>query len=438
MNNSYPVVEQRPLDPVPPKKFLGPKRSRTADEIPRGVSNHRLVYRTGGEYVLDNYALPLDSETVLDATNVTVVDVSRDAEVLVQLDIPSKDADLFRLHVTFACTVTDPVAVVRGGAQDLQKVLKPYLKGHRRIFELGLDYELAQINQARRKITAQVTAFTTMSPPIYIGLATELASVEVLTPPDVSKFEQSRREQVNRHSIEFERQHNSYQLRSAASEYEQDIAVRSQRHEIDLDARKRDYERYQYSQHSEVANDPISALKFSYSVGEISAKDFADELLRLEKEERNDRRTELAQQREWEREDSRGNREWERETARQHWETERLDKAEKWRIEQRKLEHQDSERKRQQILDREDRAFERDDERRKLEAQFEIIRELAQRGHLDSANVNLERVVSTMLADVPEPDRSGLDEIEALSSTDVIPADANEFDDVEVREEDDH
>ena len=74
-----------------------------------------LVYRVDGDYLLDSARLRRGDDDVVRATHVSVVDMRSGAPVVVELSIPSRDAAEFAVHATFACTVTDPVAVVRDG-----------------------------------------------------------------------------------------------------------------------------------------------------------------------------------------------------------------------------------------------------------------------------------------------------------------------------------
>ncbi|GAA1963685.1 hypothetical protein GCM10009754_39050 [Amycolatopsis minnesotensis] len=388
--------------------MLGPRRTRTVDEIPRSSANQRLVYRVAGDFVLDNSALPLNSPTVLGADHVSVVDVSRECEVLAQLDIPSADADSFTMQATFVCTVTDPIAVVREGPSKVETALRAYLKGHHRIFELGLDYRLGDINEARRKLNAQVKAFTTISPPEFLGLSAELTSVEVRTPEELAKFQQSLREQEQRHVIDFKLQEGRHHLHRDETEYEQRMAARSQRHQFDLDANQRQYDRYQYREHAgAVGSDPLSSLTYAYSIGKLDAKEFAEELLRRDQERLETSRTDERRRLEWEREDIRAQREIERD-----------------------------ERKRGLDWRREDAKLDRQDRRRQLEAKIEIIRDLAQRGFLDTANVDLENVVNAMVTGGTEFEADRADVAEIAPPADG--ARGERGDDVEMREEDVH
>ncbi|MFK0246995.1 hypothetical protein ACIQUM_20040 [Amycolatopsis azurea] len=414
MNVPYPVVEQRTLTPVAPRRLFGPKRTRTLEEIPTGSANHRLVYRISGEYVLDNAALPLDSPDVIAASHVSLVDVAQNVEVVVELEIPSKDAGMFTLRVTFVCSVNDAAAVVREGSPDLRSALRGYLKGHHRLFELGLDFSLAEINQARLKLNAQVKAFTTIYPPVFVGVGADLASVELLTPEEVSALHKSLREQENQHT-----------LQNDETKYKHFDEVRSQRHTLGLDANQRDFERYQYEKEREtLETGPESALIFALSRGDISAKDFADEVLRRDQEQLEASRVESREKREWDREDSRERRAWEQEATRNKWEVEREDQRESRRLHAQRME-----------LKREDERrleeWAREDKNRQLEAEVTLIKDLVQRGALDTANLKLEGVVNKYLRG-NGADRS----VGELPSKPEQPIGEDRVDDIEVREED--
>lgn len=430
MNAPYPVVDQRTLAPVPPRKLFGAKRTRTFAEIPQGKANHRLVYRIDGEYVLDNAALPLDSLAVLSASHVSLVDVAHDVEVVVQLDIPSKDADKFTLRVTFVCTVTDAIALVREGSAEVAATLRAYLKSHHRLFELGLDYPLKEINQARRKLNAQVKAFTTINPPLFTGLTAELASTELLTPDGIATLEKSLREQERRHAIDRRMQADKHDLHDDETRYTQFDAARTQQHEFDLDSDRRDYERYQYRKQMEaIVADAESALILALTNREITAKEFAEEITRREQEQLDASRAEAHQQREWEREDAR----WDQESTRLRWDAEREDRREDRRRDELKLDHSRED-------DRRRKEWERADQNRKRELSAALITELVRRGFLDTANINVEEVVNTVLDGQLEQSRPDAGELPAAKSEqdDGTERPDRGDDDVEMREEDAH
>ncbi|HEX6359671.1 SPFH domain-containing protein [Actinophytocola sp.] len=384
----YPVVSEHFLAPVPRKSFWarGP-HGRTADEIPRPLASQRLVYFTRGDYLLDTSALPLDSSSVMDASRVSVVDITTDTQVVVMLGIPSQDATSFTMRVTFLCTVEDPVAVVRTGGHDAEAMLSGYLKAHSRLFEVGLDYALTEINDVRRKLSSQVRAYVTVVPPEFAGMTATLASVEVLTPDELAKFQESLRDEQQKHTVDFERQRNEHRLKEQQQHYEHQREADGHRHARVLNAEQQDYERDQLSRTSDVVGgDPIAALVLSHAAGDISARELADELKEL-------RRQEVAQ----DREDLLTRLEIERERDKAEWEADRLDRARRTEWAREDQLDRDKALLRREMWEREDRKLERETELKQLEAKLEVIRELGKHGHLDNANLHLDKVVNDLL-----------------------------------------
>ena len=120
---SYPIVQQRPLDPSKKRGWLRGK-ARDATELPKPAAHHVLVFRVNGHYIVDNAERALNAEEVVEATHVSLVDMTRNAEIMVQLGIPSADAAEFTMQVTFTCTVTNPTVVVREGMTEAQTMLR--------------------------------------------------------------------------------------------------------------------------------------------------------------------------------------------------------------------------------------------------------------------------------------------------------------------------
>ncbi|EWC59511.1 hypothetical protein UO65_5239 [Actinokineospora spheciospongiae] len=406
MAQPYPIVRQVVLDPLPRKRMFGRGRSgRTTDEIPHLAAHHRLVYRVRGDYVVDNFTMPLDSSTVVDASHVSVVDVARDVAVVVNLTIPSQDASSFTVLATFLCSVTDPLSVVRSGAQEAAGMLRAYLRGHQRLFELGLDYPISRINEIRRKLSTQVMAYLEVTPPQFPGVEVALASVEVMTPEELSALEQSRREVAAQHALESERlrtQHDivttqllqEQSLRADRELWDSRLAAEGQQRELEMDAERREYELFQQAKAAEaIADDPVRALALAYSSKEITAKELADGLAAIHETRRQDRLTEA----EAERVERRRETEWQRE-------------RERLRI----AAHREDSIKRAEWV-RADRKMDREDQRQQLHAKLAVIKELAEQGHLATANLRLDSVVNSMLAvpaapeqeapALPEPDR---------------------------------
>jgi hypothetical protein len=96
----YPKLERRTLSPAEKARWFS-RKARRAEELPRPDTHQSLVYRVGGELVLDDDRLSSMDERMVNATNVSVVDMRRDALVEARLKIPSADASHFDVIVTF-------------------------------------------------------------------------------------------------------------------------------------------------------------------------------------------------------------------------------------------------------------------------------------------------------------------------------------------------
>ncbi|MEV6872837.1 hypothetical protein [Amycolatopsis sp. NPDC051128] len=428
MTEPYPIVEQRSLDPAQVRgKFFWRKEYRRHDELPRPNAHQVFVYRVDGEYVLDSAQRRLDEEQVVNATHVSLVDLTRDAEVLVELAIPCVEAEDFTMRVTFVCTVTDAVSVVREGRGDAQTLLRAYLKSHHRIFELGLKYRLDEVNEVRRDVNAQVKAFTTLKPPVISGIAVELRSVEVLTPDEVRQLMGNRRsieyqhelnttQQRLDHSLTKDRQHNDQLLGTERLIHEQRldrerthhtgvVEAERQRYELKLRGERNDFEREQRGHDREeitalasiIRDNPDSALANAYVTGSLDATELAERLLT-----ENRHRAEI----------ERMERQAEFDREHEEWllETERGNEQRRW--------------------EREDHGRARADTWRAKEIRLEVVRELAKRGHLDMTNLNANQLIAELTgAEPPE-------EIEQGAKPELAAAQAEADDDTGVREED--
>lgn len=349
----YPVVAEHLLPPVPRRRFAA--RRRTPGEIPQPLARQRLVYFTLGRHVLDDMAMPLDSPTVVEATRVSVVDITPNTVVAVPLTIPSQDATTFTLLATFLCTVEDPVAVVRAGGHPAEAMLTAYLKAYHHLFEAGLDYAVTEINDVRRKLSALVRAYTMVAPPAFDGMPATLANVEVRTPDELIRFQESLRDEQQRHAVDMERQRHEQRLLDQRLLYERQRSRTTR----DQDAEQREFEREQLRHvSSAVADDPIAALTLSYTAGDISAKELAAELRELRHQEVTQDHDDLLSRLHFEREREKAEREWAHEDRR---------------------------------LDRESRR--------------EFILEAAKHGHLDTVHVRMDKLVSDFLGHQATPRR---------------------------------
>ncbi|MEV0677177.1 hypothetical protein AB0I60_11715 [Actinosynnema sp. NPDC050436] len=432
----YPVVAERVLTPLPPKRLFSRTRGRDPEEVPAVRVGHRLVYRAHNQYVLDASDLTLDSPTVVEASHVALVDVTVDAGVVVELVIPSRDASNFTTRVTFLCTVDDPVAVVSTGGHDARAMLAGYLKGHQRIFELGLDFGLEEINDVRRKLNAQIRAYATLNPPEFAGMRATLAGVEVLTPDQVAKLEDALREAKQSHVVKTAQLANEQRLGDLEHIHRRTREVQDGEHTRSLDHAQRHYAREELKRSSEaVAANPIAALHLAYSAGELTTRELADELRRVREQE--------VQQ---DREDLRAAIEYEREQQRLRWAAERDDasqqrkadlRREVWaredRRHQREVETRHAEARRVDGVrraewERQDRQLERESAAKEMEAKLEVIRELAKHGHLDTLNLRLDRFVNDMLGDrgTPALDRAETVDRVAIAKPEDEPRPADE------------
>jgi hypothetical protein len=327
MSITYPITERRRLDKAEKQKWY--RRAERTD-LPRPDAHHVLVFRIGGNYVLDTDRMGGADDRVVQATHVSLVDMRRDAPVVVMLEIPSKDAASFEVIVTFTCSVTDPVAVVRGGVE-AQQALWSHLKAHNRIFELGLDYPLAEINEVRRVVSAQVKAYLTIRPPSVPGMTVAVASVEMTSPELLAGFEDSQRKrdyelrlaereleaerqlalarQDNVHILADEKQAHDHQFdgrtrnvvrAEALTQHEhEELLTRSaknyRREDARLDAdqeqllagNRADYARDQFAKNMEViGSDPRRALLAAFADGRIDASALSEQLRQLDDQDR--------------------------------------------------------------------------------------------------------------------------------------------------------
>jgi len=353
---AYPIVEMRDLRrPERGGPFkIGP---RTRHDVPRPREGHFvLVYKVGNRYVVDNMHLGPRDDKVINASQVSTVDLGAQTPVQVEVTVASQDHSMFTVVVTFACTVEDPVAVVRGGITDPGAILLTYLRKHHGFSQMGLGFPIAEVNEARRYIGAQLTAYATVDEPYIGGMTVTMASVEVRTPrEEFAKAAQQRQmrdwheienervdldvdlrshKQAKEHGIRKSEQDQAHQLRMSAQADGQDLDHDKRRyrrlsedeeqlHEIEtrklaraaedverrhaIEARREELEaeltRMGMSENyrltalranAELLDDPMRALQLSYLSGHINAAELADRMqaLRTSKHELDQRAVE--------------------------------------------------------------------------------------------------------------------------------------------------
>ncbi|GAA1506912.1 hypothetical protein GCM10009677_44300 [Sphaerisporangium rubeum] len=180
---TYPVVSQVALDPVAKSGFLSRPR-RQISSLPRQLPHQRLVFEYDGAFVLGDRRLHGDDPHILHAESVSVVDMTKDQPVTAHVAIRSAGAHYFHVAVMFACTVDDPVEVVRSGLTNAEEHLVTYIKGYHKLFELGRDHQLDEAHELWTKVHAQVKAYTTVVPSALPGMTVRFAGLD-LTPPEV-------------------------------------------------------------------------------------------------------------------------------------------------------------------------------------------------------------------------------------------------------------
>ncbi|WP_329788948.1 hypothetical protein V1227_31750 [Lentzea sp. DG1S-22] len=382
-----------------------------------------LVFRVDGEYVPDSGRLGLRDDQIIRASHVSLVDMSREAPVMVAVTIQSGEASVFTVHVTFTCTVNDPVVVVRDGV-DAATVLHSYLMSHQRLFELGLTRKMSDINMVVRDVSAQVRAYFEIRPIIVPGMTIRLAGVEVLTPQELIEFQATVRDREREHVLALNRQAHTTRL---AYESERDgqklegvrrrhlneveleqrdhdrtvqvddqrhrhdletvdrlhgyrIKAADERHELDLEGQRRQFGRDQFERDLELINgDTRNALLYALATGSLDQKELVNELRAEADRESALQDTRQARDREYEllMQDR------ERDFQRLQLEEDRYNR-----------EATRAERLRRETADRED-------ERRRFDANVQLVQTLAARGFLDTQNLPVEKILADVLDMTP-------------------------------------
>jgi hypothetical protein len=199
---SYPIVEERLLPPV--KGWLRPRRELT--QLPPQRPGTVLVFTVNGRYEVmrDTPQLRGTEETVVGASSVSVVDISRDRLLPVTIELPSASpADSFTAVVTFMCTVEDPAVVVRNRLRQPAALLRAYLGGE--IRTLAQDRDIAAINELRDLVRATVKACFELKPPRLDGMTLALADVDVHPPHSLVDHARKSRDLDRSHELDARR-----------------------------------------------------------------------------------------------------------------------------------------------------------------------------------------------------------------------------------------
>ncbi|MFF3867863.1 hypothetical protein [Micromonospora sp. NPDC001898] len=186
----YPVLSEKTLPPVPRRLFLSARRNEA--DLPPVPPGGVYVFEVGGRQRLyGDRHIDLTDDVVVHAVAVSVVQ-RRASMVTCEFVIPSiSAADDFTIAATFRCQVLAPETVAESGLMDLSAVLYNHLAQDRDLKSLGLNYRIDDINEVRRLVDAQITAYCTLVPPAVRGMSIGFSSV--LVHPSADLRDQRRR-----------------------------------------------------------------------------------------------------------------------------------------------------------------------------------------------------------------------------------------------------
>lgn len=278
---NYPIIDQRSLPKASRRGPMGlvPPR-REASELPLPNAHEVVVYKTAGTYIVDDGRSRTSDDHVVNATNVTVVDMREDAPVTVQATIPSAGAAEFVVQVTFLCTVKKPEEVIEAGMQDITESLTHYLIRHQPLFHLGEDYHLDQVTAVRHNVTAEVKAYFSVRPARFRGLDVKLGNVQVMTPDELRT---KQRERELEGLLTSEQQQMEHRLAQQKAELEEirrrnseEFELQRRRHEQDLTqmqqklTRMQEQFQQQLQQQKLTHEQMVRTVSFQHAAGEAA------------------------------------------------------------------------------------------------------------------------------------------------------------------------
>jgi ribosomal protein S18 acetylase RimI-like enzyme len=155
----YAIVATATLEPLRPAGFLGfGKRRRDWDPSLLPRAEHVRVFLVDGRYVVEYGRRRDDDDTVVRATRVSVVDLTRNREVPVEVTFPAQDDENFTIRVIFLCTVVAPETVARLGV-DAASALRAHVSSYRKLYELGLNHEVSEVNELWGLVQTDLEAY---------------------------------------------------------------------------------------------------------------------------------------------------------------------------------------------------------------------------------------------------------------------------------------
>ncbi|WP_433677952.1 hypothetical protein [Nocardia sp. CA-119907] len=273
----YPILDQRHLDVVPRRGLR--RRVRELKDLPRPSAHEVLVYRVNGEFIVDTGGFKATHSQVVEASHVSLVDISLHAPVVVEIVIPAAGATTFTVQVTFECTVTDPALVVRHGRADARSFLESYLRANHQVLGLAQGHTLAEINTVRQKLNRWLLDEAERNPPVEPGLEIRMSSIEVLMPAELAVFERQRRELWQSTVLDAERADLTHSLVSKLEDQHHGMQEARQQREQKLSAELHRFHLHEVEKHFEkIGAGPQFALYLALIRGELTSVEFANRL----------------------------------------------------------------------------------------------------------------------------------------------------------------
>ena len=371
---SYPIVAQHVLDDAIRHGKVPIRKSREGTEIPKIRPHEVLVWRDGNRFIVDPRELRAHDHTVVHASSVSVVSVRPGTEVPVEFRIDTRDSAKFVVRVTFSCSVVDPVIVVQNGQVNAADALLEYLHAYPDLSQLGLEYSVTDVNKVRKAMAAHIKAYMAHYPPKIPGMEIGTATVHVETPVTLGKIQEINEKQL-------------IQLAEQAAE----AAVAAQVEDGILATK---------SKLSDAIDDPWQATFYAQAEGTLTGQEAAQQLQQLyDAEEQRAQVESMAKK----------TRKQAKEERDAQWAHER----EVW--ERQQTEQRDKEK--------------REDRRDQIKANLELLKTYAERGYLDTANIDIENFISRIQGEVPDAPRarevSGEDRLELSEGQPSAPEDGN-------------
>ncbi|NEW44748.1 hypothetical protein [Nocardia cyriacigeorgica] len=273
----YPILEQQNLSIVPRRGLR--KRTRPRGETPEPNAHEILVFRVNGRLLVDNGQWGSSHSNVIKATHVSLVDMSLDAPVVVELALPAADAAEFTVQVTFECEVTEPIVVVRNGRVDARSFLEGHLRSIRGFVEIGHKFRLDQVADMRAELNQWLGVFATEAPISEPGMRIKPVSVEVMMPAELADFERRRRELRRSTTLNAEGSGLVYALARILQDHDHTLRDLKQKHDHTLESNLGNHRLIQlHKQLDAVGHDEVRAAHLALVSGDISSADLAAQL----------------------------------------------------------------------------------------------------------------------------------------------------------------